>query len=305
MRRALLALVVVASACDAVPTAVDAAMDDGAVADAAAGDAFVADAFAVDASAPSDASDGLPRFDDLCRTADGDAVLGLVANETLTCRAGADATALLFPGLPTLGADFTALHALCARMTPAAGTRDDLTDAALAADLRAWMTTLLSRPALVRAFAGGPSDPAAQLAALEAAWLPENAFEHVFCGELDPAGTGVYGLHMWSEWALAEGEGRANYQCTTAAIDRHEVVTARYQWQPEMRTTFANKPVGSFQVGMSPACMLALGYRAIRDGVPDSMSAAPAFHAHMYDEEVSFAFGSFSGAVVTMYATEQ
>ena len=259
-------------------------------------DAFVAPAF--------DAGDGLPQIDDLCRTGDGDAILGLVANETLTCSSGADAPALLFPSLPALPAEYAALHALCGRMNPVASTRDDLADPALAADLRAWMTSLLSHPALVRAFAGGPSDADAQVAALEAAWLPQNGFEHVFCGELDPMG-GVWGLHVWSEWALAEAEGRANYQCTVAALDRHDVVTMRYQWMPEGRTTFANKPVGSFQVGLSPACMLALGYVAIQRHVQSTAGSSASFHARMYDEEVGFSFVPQDGAIVTMFATEQ
>lgn len=253
---------------------------------------------------PIDAGDGLPQFDDICLAADGDAVLGLVANESLACTLGTDAGAPLFDALPTLAPDYHALHALCARMNPDASTRDDLVDAALAADLRAWLEGELTHPALMRAFAGGPSTTDDQIAALMAAWFPQNAFEHVFCGELDPTGVNVWGLHMWSEWALAEQMGRANYLCSTAAIDRHEVVTMRYRWIPEQRTTFATKQVGSFQVGMSPACMLALGYLAVQQHVPDSPASGPAFHAHMYDEETGFAFASQSGAVVTMYATE-
>jgi len=265
-------------------------------------DAAVDDAFVL---VPLDVGDGLPQIDDLCRVGDGDAILGLVANETLACTSGADAPGPLFPTLPTLPSEYHALHTLCSHMNPAASTRDDLVDPALAIELHDWIASQLSHPALVRALSGGPTDPEAQIAALQAAWLGQNGFEHVFCGELDPTGSGVWGLHMWSEWALAESEGRANYQCTTAALDRHDVVTMRYQWTPEGRTTPANKPVGSFQVGMSPACMLALGYVAMQRHVQATAGASASFHARIYDEEIGFSFVPMDGAIVTMFATEQ
>lgn len=272
---------------------------------APAPDAGIDASTSADAGPIVDAGDGLPRIDDLCLADDGDAVIGLVANETLLCTAGTNASMPLFPMLGALPSDFTRLHALCARMDPTASTRDDLSDPALAADVTAWMTDLLARPALMRAFEGGPSDPAARVAALQAAWYPQNAFEHVLCGELDPSGTGVWGLHLWSEYAQAEGEGRAQYECTRAALDRHEVATVRYRWQPQGRTSFAEKPIGSFQVGMSPACLLALGYVALSRGVPTTPGATPSLHARMYGEEVSFTFASSGGSITTMFPTEQ
>lgn len=63
--------------------------------------------------------------------------------------------------------------------------------------------------------------------------------------------------------------------------------------------------IGSFQVGLSPACMLALGVVAIDRGVATTDGASPSFHARMYDEEVGFTFASQDGAIVTMFATER
>lgn len=276
---------------------------DGMVADAAV-DVALADAGVQDVDTIADAATdaGLPLLSDVCRADDGDqpAILPTVA-EAPQCVAGilVDSTGSMFTtDLGTLPDDYTALHALCARMDPTANTRDDLDDASLAADIRGYFTSLLARPALARVLSHLPDD-AARITALELAWLKSNGFEHVLCGDLNPNGN-VGGLHLWSEAYLAEREGRLDFACRIAPVDPH-VATTTFFWDPPGPTGSTLKPIGGFHIGMSPACLLAIGYQAVRTGVVPVPGNQPALRAELYGVTRGFALGLHNGGIVTLF----
>ncbi len=244
-----------------------------------------------------------PLLVDVCRLDDGDLVAPLIDVRRGAACANGDggtSTALLFSDKrgAVFPPEYPQLHALCGRMNPAPKTQDHLVDAALAADLRALLSSLLARPALQRALADVPEPE--RLAALEAAWLPGNAFEHVLCGELGLGGQ-VGGLHQWSEFYYAEREGRADYQCALEPVGDEDVVTIRFSWQPPGTPSFVEKPKGGFHVRMSPACTLAIGYLALRDQIRPSMVGGVALRAEVYGRELYFALGLTDGAILTLY----
>jgi hypothetical protein len=197
--------------------------------------------------------------------------------------------------------EYAALHALCARMDPAQETRDDLADPALAADLRTFFRSLLARPALARALSGLPSDPEARVEALSRIWLAKNGFEHVLCGERNTNGS-VGGLHLWSELYFAEREGRANYRCRRGVSDP-AVLAIRFDWQPPGRTDFARKPLGSMVPGMSPACMLAVGYVALSSRASADKNSS--FTASLYGASRQWILSTDDDAIFSVYPTAQ
>lgn len=250
----------------------------------------------------ADAGAGVTPLDGLCRLDDGDLPpIAPVVDKSLACGLGTDAPGPLFTNdLGTLPADYVTLHALCQRMTPDPGTRDDLASPPLAADLRAYLRSLLDRPALQRALAHVGPDPEARLGALADVWLRGNALEHVLCGDLNPNGN-VGGLHLWAELYLAEREGRANYLCRREGENDPVVASVSYTWTPPGRVDPAPKPLGSFVIGMSPACLLAVGYTAITGGVAPKPGSMPSFRAELYGATRDWALGVEQGALVTVY----
>jgi hypothetical protein len=249
----------------------------------------------IDASPPDAGAEELCQITDLDRAA---TIPTLARTPVCTGTLTPDDAAPLFSDVGTLPADYTALHALCARMNPAPGTIDTLTDATLDADVRAYLTTLLDRPPLARALAGVPDGQ--RLATVASVWLDLGAIEHVLCGDLNPNGN-VGGLHLWSEYYQAEREGRADYACTVQ-VDRDDAVaTFAYRWRPPGKTDTAPKPLGSFLVGMSPACLLAVGVRAVTDGVEPKPGDQPAFRARLYGREREWVLGVTAGSIVTLY----
>lgn len=254
----------------------------------------------LDASAPAEDAEADAAGGDLCQASDGDLVPTVPAVAKAPRCTGTlmpDDAAPLFADVGALPADYATLHALCARMNPEPGSLDHLTDASLEADVRAYFATMLERPAMRRALAGVPESK--RLDTALSVWLDFGGFEHVLCGDLNPNGT-VGGLHLWSEYYLAEREGRADYACTVDAKDER-VAAVAYRWRPPGRTDSADKPLGSFLVGMSPACLLAVGVRAVRDGVEGKPGNEPAFRARLYGVERGWALGVAAGSVITLY----
>jgi hypothetical protein len=239
----------------------------------------------------------------LCLGEDPDLLRPLpVAAETATCAPGflVDASEAVFPDLGQLPSDYSDLHRLCAMMDPAPSTYDHIASSTLAAAIDDYLRMMLDRPALQRAMVSVSSSTAARLEALRHVWLAANGFEHVLCGELNPNGS-VGGLHMWSEFYLAEREARANYLCTVEGLDDPDVMSIRYEWTPPGRTTPSLKPIGSFHVGMSPACLLALGYYAIDARIEAQPGARPSFVATIHGQPVSFALGVSDGAILSVF----
>lgn len=281
-------LVAAAFACGASTTSSDA----GAGGDP---DAAAPEAAPSDAPAPTDA--GAPE---LCQKGDDDLVAPLptLARTPICVRnLSPDDPGLLFGDAGALSDDYTALHALCVRMNPAPGTLDHLRDPALAADLRAYFAKMIERPAMRRALADVPADQRLETAL--AIWLDLNGFEHVLCGELNPSGS-VGGLHMWSEYYLAEREGRADYACTVDPRDE-AIASIGYRWLPPGRVDAGDKPIGSFFLGMSPACLLAVGVHAVRGGVKGRPDAGPELRISVYGRERSWEVGFQGGAITTLF----
>lgn len=254
-------------------------------------------------NATSDAAKAPPlSLDGLCEVDDGDlSARALEIDTSLDCASnGTDSASPFFTSdLGELPGDYTDLHALCARMNPTAETRDDLTDPRLARDLRTYLRSLVGRPALARALAALPDDEA-RVDALARTWFTRNAFEHVLCGELNPNGT-VGGLHQWSELYLAEREGRADYRCRRAEVDP-VVSTIRFDWKPPGRASYARKPTGSFPLGMSPACFLAVGYVAASARTASGNAAeGSTFRATLYGATREWTLAMDSGGMLSLY----
>ena len=256
-----------------------------------------------DGGPPRDAGfiDGLPVLADLCRASDADTPSPLpIANEFRCSIQPIDAPDPLFTVTATLAPEVFALHALCGTMNPARGTVDHVETATLSEAIDAFFESVLERPSLVRALSGVEDSSGARVRALRSVWLGNNGFEHILCGHLGDPGR-VSGLHLWSELYLAEAEGRANYLCSAEGFDDPKVVSARFEWVPPGETVAAVKPIGSMHVGMSPACVLALGYHAITTGVAPSVGSVPAFYAEVYGEHVPFVFFARDGDLVSLY----
>lgn len=254
----------------------------------------------VDASPRPDA--GLPLVTGICEVGDSDVVAAPPFAKTPACGTGIDSPAPLFADIGALGGDYDVLHDLCSRMNRLPDTRDDLTDAQLAADMHAFFVSLVDKPPLQRALANLPADPEVRANTLEGVWLTRNAFEHVMCGELSSNG-GVGGLHMWSEYYAEERVGRMNYLCTVEGPNDPVISTNSFVWQfdPESGGT-AYKPVGGFLVGASPACLLALGYAALEAGArTPALDNAASFTADTYGERRNWVFVVGGISIVTMY----
>jgi hypothetical protein len=243
-------------------------------------------------------------LDHLCMVGDPDIGPVPVSTKTPACTEASDTATPLLTDVGPLTADAIALHALCARMNPTIETRDDLADPQLAADLHAFFVGLVDRAPLQRALAALPADPDMRARALEAAWLPNNGFEHVLCGELNANGT-VSGLHQWSEYYQAEREGRADFLCTKGGATDQTVDMIKYQWKAPGASTFAVKPTGSFFVGASPACTLALGYTVAQLGIPNPVGDTASLHATMYGVTRDWVSALENGALITLYPHAQ
>lgn len=273
-------------------------------ADAAAPDApapDVAEEGGVDAAAgDAEATDAGPPIE-ICRLDDGDVATPLpIADETLLCAPMADAPGPLFPDVAPLPAEYAQLHSLCGLMDPTPVTLDHVANATLSRAIDELLTAVMERPALRRVLASVGTSTAAQLAALKRVWLDQNALEHVLCGDHNVNGT-VGGLHLWSEFYFAEQEGRANYLCTVEGLDDPDVATIRFTWIPPGAKEPSFKPIGGFHAGMSPACLLAIGYHAVETGVIPLPGSAPAFQVTAYDQPVSFAIGIRDGGIITLF----
>jgi hypothetical protein len=308
-RTFLLALLGLLGACGASPATPD--VPEGGDAgserrDALADVAYGADASRSDAAVPDTSS--LPRIEDLCQFDDGDLTPAMPeADESLACVSGlpVDSPTPFFPAeLGALPADYAALHALCGRMDPSPSTYDHALDPALSAALDDYLRSLLDRPALRRALSDLPEDPAARLARVRAVWLTNNALEHVLCGELNEPGDDgartVGGLHLWSEFYLAEREGRLDYHCEVGPADP-QVAAVTFRWRPARGAEWGHKPLGSFRIGMSPACYLALGVQLTRERIEPVPGNAPALRARLYGRWTQWSVGVRSAAIITLF----
>lgn len=249
----------------------------------------------------------LPLLGGVCLESDGDVGVVPVAAKTPMCigMGQPDSAAPLFADVGTLGADYTALHALCGRMDPAPDTHDALSNAQLASDLHAYFVGLVAQPALQRALASLPADADMRASALEAVWFPNNGFEHVMCGEVAPNNT-VAGLHLWSEYYQAEREGRADYLCTQQGATDPAIAATQFTWQPPGSSTGLTKPLGSFFVGASPACILALGYVATHDtAVLDAHGDVANLRAELYGQTRDWVLAMPGRTIVTLYPHAQ
>jgi hypothetical protein len=166
------------------------------------------------------------------------------------------------------------------------------------AALRALLARLVERPALKRALADVPAER--RVDALAEVWLASNAFEHVLCGEVNPEGT-VGGMHLWSEYYLAERAGRARYLCSRMGQDDDDVATFHFDWQPERLTTRHVKRIGGFHLGQSPACLLALGYLAIARNCRPSDGVKTAFRSVIYGKPVEWVFWTNERGLITLF----
>lgn len=243
--------------------------------------------------------DGGTPLPALCRLDDDDVPAPFPTAIEVPCPA--DSPSVLFTADPQgLAPEVEALHALCGTMNPAPSTDDYTTTATLAAAVDAFLLTVIDRPPLARLLDPVGSSTTARMDALRTVWFANNAFEHVLCGELNDTGR-VGGLHLWSELYFAEQEGRANYFCTVEGAADPNVVTARYEWVPQNRTTAALKPIGSVHVGMSPACLLAVGYYAVTSSITPSMGSQPSFMADIYGTPTPFVLRMRDGAMTSLY----
>jgi hypothetical protein len=248
----------------------------------------------------------LPLVTGVCESGDSDNGAVPVSAKTPACAPPImiDASDALFSDAGDPGADAIALHALCARMNPVLATRDDLADSQLAADLHAYLVMLVDRPPLQRALSALPTDAETRANALATIWLPANGFEHVLCGELNGDDT-VGGLHQWSEYYLAEREARGDFLCTQGGATDQSVDMLAYRWKAPGASTFAIKPLGSFFVGASPACTLALGYAAHAVGIPSASGDTANVRAALYGATRDWVLAYQNDAIVTLYPHAQ
>lgn len=246
-----------------------------------------------------------PFLDNACLLGDLDILHPLpTANESLECSfLPTDATEPLFSELGTLPGDFSAVRSLCGMMDPTFGTSDHEDNAQLVEELTRFFLMMADRPAVRRAMAHLGHDTQQRARALADVWLPLNAFEHVFCGNIADDGT-VGGQHFWAEYYFAEREGRANYLCSHGGLDDEDVVSIQYTWTPPTETSTRIKPIGGFHVGMSPACLLALGFFAVQAEIP-SQGSEMAFQAQVYDKTVDFALLWRNRRLITIFALVQ
>lgn len=277
-------------------TLVGVAVALGTACDAARGGASTAeDDVTGDAAAPL-------ALGELCRLDDGDRPGRPVEVDTETPCAD-DTTDVAHPlftsDVGELPEEYAALHALCGRLDPAEGTRDERTNEDRAHEIRAFFRSLLGRPALARALAGVGDDPEARLDALERAWLAGGGFEHVLCGEVT-AKNRVGGLHLWSELYFAEREGRADYRCRRGPADP-AVLAVRFAWRAPGADEPALKPYGSMVPGMSPACLVAVGYAALTARAPDAWGKGGTFTADAYGATRTWVLSVEEGAIYSVY----
>lgn len=236
----------------------------------------------------------------LCRLDDGDTPARAVEVDTEAACVD-DTTNVPHPlftnDVGELPAEYAALHALCGRLDPRPGTRDDLTSPDRAAEIRAFLRSVLERPALARALAGLGDDPEARLDALSRAWLAGGGFEHVLCGEVTDKGR-VGGLHLWSELYFAEREGRADYLCRRGPADP-AVLAVRFEWRAPGVADPARKPYGSMVPGMSPACLLAVGYSAL--AAREDWGKGGQFTTDAYGATRAWVLSVEDGAIYSVY----
>lgn len=253
------------------------------------------------------ASCGEALFADLCRTDDGDAYPGIPPHHEIPCgtnpaeRASPESAPALFEPLSApLPTDFLKVQAICAQMDPAPHTRDTDRPEVLAA-VRALFGELAARPALRRALASTDAPNKSDVDRIASVWLTSGAFEHVFCGEANDNGT-IGGIHLWSRYYLEEQAHRATYTCSIEGLDDPDIATVRYRWKPEKLAAEVVKPVGSFQLGMSPSCLLAVGVMAHEHRCAPSQRLRSAFRAKLYGSTVDWVFWTTNeGTLTTLF----
>jgi hypothetical protein len=239
-------------------------------------------------------------FQDLCARADGDAFPGIPSHHEVACGAGPDHGALFAPIEGALPGDFEAFQGLCGLMDPAPHT-NDVDKPEVREKIRETFATIAERPAMKRALARGEGKGKSAVDRMTDAWLRTGAFEHVFCGESNGNGT-VGGQHLWSRVYLEERAGRIAYTCSREGLSDADVATVTYTWAPAKLGARIEKPVGGFHVGMSPACLVALGVAAHEHACPSSEGVRTAFRSRIYGANVDWVYWTKpDGGMVTLF----
>ena len=239
-------------------------------------------------------------FQDLCAASDGDAFPGIPTHHEVACGGGAEHGPLFAPIEGPLPGDFEAFQGLCGLMDPAPHT-NDVDKPEVREKIRETFAAIAERPAMKRALAKGAGAGKSAVDRISDAWLRTSAFEHVFCGESNGNGT-VGGQHLWSRVYLEERAGRIAYTCSREGLADADVATVTYTWTPSKLGTRIEKPVGGFHVGMSPACLLALGVAAHEHACPSSEGVRAAFRSRIYGSTVDWVYWTKpDGGMVTLF----
>ena len=92
-----------------------------------------------------------------------------------------------------------------------------------------------------------------------------------------------------------------NYRCRRGPA-APAVLAVRFEWQPPGRTELARKPFGSMVPGMSPACLLAVGYAAATTRL-DPTGRNSSFSASLYGASRPWILSVQEDGILSVYPT--
>ena len=81
------------------------------------------------------------------------------------------------------------------------------------------------------------------------------------------------------------------------------MLAVRFDWQPPGSGEVARKPLGSMVPGMSPACLLAVGYKALHSRVGTAKNSS--FTTSVYGSSRSWILSTVNGALYSVYPLAQ